>query len=92
MAQEMGNEKLIAYTGQIYALGNLSEVYSAMNKIDSGISFLNSLCCFLPYSVDSRALIQSVQIIFEPNDGILNQLRNSGELHYFKNPELQAAA
>lgn len=31
------------------------------------------------------------QFLFEPNDGILNQLRNSGELRYFKNPELQAA-
>ena len=30
------------------------------------------------------------QFLFEPNDGILNQLRNSGELRYFKNPELQA--
>jgi hypothetical protein len=31
------------------------------------------------------------QFLFEPNDGILNQLRNSGELRYFKSPELQAA-
>jgi hypothetical protein len=35
-------------------------------------------------------LIQIQYIIFEPNDGILNQLRNSGELRYFKNSELQA--
>ena len=28
--------------------------------------------------------------MFEPNDGILNQLRNSGELRYFKSSELQS--
>ena len=36
------------------------------------------------------ALIQIQYIIFEPNDGILSQLRNSGELRYFKNSELQS--
>jgi len=30
-------------------------------------------------------------IIFDPNDGILNQLRNSGALRYFKSIELQNA-
>ena len=29
--------------------------------------------------------------MFEPNDGIINQLRNSGTLRYFKNIELQNA-
>jgi hypothetical protein len=38
----------------------------------------------------TSALIQIQFIIFEPNDGILNQLRNSGELRYFKNSELQS--
>ncbi|HKB45171.1 MAG TPA: hypothetical protein VKC90_12305 [Chitinophagaceae bacterium] len=38
----------------------------------------------------TTALIQIQYIIFEPNDGILNQLRNSGELRYFKNSELQS--
>jgi len=42
------------------------------------------------YRAFSWALIQTVGILFEPNDGILNQLRNSGELRYFKSPELQA--
>jgi hypothetical protein len=37
------------------------------------------------------ALVQIQYIIFEPNDGILNQLRNSGELRYFKSSELQSA-
>src|SRR4030095_11407728 len=38
----------------------------------------------------TTTFIQIQYIIFEPNDGILNQLRNSGELRYFKNSELQA--
>jgi len=38
----------------------------------------------------TTSLIQIQYIIFEPNDGILNQLRNSGELRYFKNSELQS--
>src|SRR5215469_4912822 len=38
----------------------------------------------------ATAFIQIQYIIFEPNDGILSQLRNSGELRYFKNSELQS--
>jgi hypothetical protein len=38
----------------------------------------------------TTSLIQIQYIMFEPNDGILNQLRNSGELRYFKNRDLQA--
>ena len=38
----------------------------------------------------TTALIQIQYIIFEPNDGMVNQLRNSGELRYFKDNELQA--
>ncbi len=38
----------------------------------------------------TSALIQIQGIMFEPNDGILNQLRNSGELRYFKSSELQS--
>ena len=38
----------------------------------------------------TAAIIQNQYIIFEPNDGILNQLRNSGELRYFKDRQLQA--
>jgi hypothetical protein len=37
----------------------------------------------------TNGLIQSAGILFEPNDGILNQLRNSGALRYFKNNDLQ---
>ncbi len=36
------------------------------------------------YPAYTWAFIQSAQLFFEPNDGILNQLRNSGELRYFK--------
>ncbi len=42
---------------------------------------------FLP--AFARALIQSEGIFFEPNDGVLSQLRNSGALRYFKNSEIQ---
>jgi hypothetical protein len=35
------------------------------------------------------SFILTTSIIFEPNDGILNQLRNSGTLRFFKNIELQ---
>jgi len=43
------------------------------------------------YPAFTWSFIQSAQLLFEPNDGILNQLRNSGELRYFKSPELQAS-
>jgi hypothetical protein len=43
------------------------------------------------YPAFTWAFIQTAQLLFEPNDGILNQLRNSGELRYFENSELQAA-
>jgi hypothetical protein len=53
---------------------------------DSSLTNLSSR--FFP--AFTTALIQIQYIIFEPNDGILNQLRNSGELRYFKNSELQS--
>jgi hypothetical protein len=37
------------------------------------------------------SFIVTSTIIFDPNDGILNQLRNSGTLRYFKGVELQNA-
>jgi hypothetical protein len=42
------------------------------------------------YPAFTWSFLQSAQLMFEPNDGILNQLRNSGELRYFKSSELQA--
>jgi hypothetical protein len=42
------------------------------------------------YPAFTWAFLQSAQLLFEPNDGILNQLRNSGELRYFKSSELQS--
>src|SRR5258705_3179102 len=53
---------------------------------DSNLTNLSSR--FFPAFTTS--LIQIQYIIFEPNDGILNQLRNSGELRYFKNSDLQS--
>ena len=41
------------------------------------------------YPAFTWSFLQSAQLLFEPNDGILNQLRNSGELRYFKSSELQ---
>lgn len=38
----------------------------------------------------STGLIQSNGYLFEPNDGILTQLRNSGALRFFKSSELQS--
>jgi hypothetical protein len=52
-------------------------------------SLTNLAAHFFPAFTTS--LIQIQYIIFEPNDGILSQLRNSGELRYFKNNELQTA-
>jgi hypothetical protein len=43
------------------------------------------------YSAFTWAFIQTAQLMFDPNDGIMNQLRNSGELRYFKNSEFQSA-
>ena len=43
------------------------------------------------YPAFTWTFVQSAQLFFEPNDGIMNQLRNSGELRYFKSSELQAS-
>jgi len=43
------------------------------------------------YRAFSWAFIQTGRILFEPDDGILNQLKHSGELRYFKSAELQEA-
>ena len=42
------------------------------------------------YPAFTWTFIQTVQLYFDPNDGILSQLRNSGELRYFKSAELQS--
>jgi len=71
------------------ALRNIKEsqcAYFIAYVKDSSLTTLSDR--FLP--AFSYALIAQ-RILFEPNDGIVNQLRNSGELRYFKSPELQAA-
>ena len=62
-------------------------VYFIKYVKDSSLTDLSSRF----YPAFTWAFLQSAQLIFEPNDGILNQLRNSGELRYFKSRELQAA-
>lgn len=54
---------------------------------DSNLNMLSDR--FMP--AFSWTFIQTQRIFFDPNDGVLNQLRNSGELRYFKSAELQAA-
>ena len=41
------------------------------------------------YPAFAWTTVLTTSIIFEPNDGILSQLRNSGALRYFKNTDLQ---
>ena len=42
------------------------------------------------YLAFSNAFVNHKALIFEPKDGILNQLINSGSLRYFRNSKLQA--
>ena len=62
-------------------------IYFVKYVKDSSLTDLSSRF----YPSFTWAFLQSAQLVFEPNDGILNQLRNSGELRYFKSRELQAA-
>ena len=64
-----------------------ANIYFIKYVKDSSLTDLSSRF----YPAFTWAFLQSAQLIFEPNDGILNQLRNSGELRYFKSRDLQAA-
>ena len=64
-----------------------ANIYFIKYVKDSSLTDLSSRF----YPSFTWAFLQSAQLVFEPNDGILNQLRNSGELRYFKSRELQAA-
>ena len=55
-------------------------IYFVKYVKDSSLTDLSSRF----YPSFTWAFLQSAQLVFEPNDGILNQLRNSGELRYFK--------
>ena len=76
---------------------NLQRIISLRNIKEQRCSYVinyvkDSNLTMLPsdfYPAFTNALIQSQQIFFEPADGILNQLRNSGELRYFKSGALQ---
>ncbi|MEO6612703.1 MAG: hypothetical protein ABIT05_08495 [Chitinophagaceae bacterium] len=83
----------------------LADSFAIQEKIDIRDRKENETVFFINYVKDSSlttlsprfypsftwAFLQSAQLMFEPNDGILTQLRNSGELRYFKSSELQAA-
>jgi hypothetical protein len=74
---------------QTVAARNLKEKHSAyfIDYVrDSSLSSLSGNF----YPAFTSSFIQVQNILFEPNDGILNQLRNSGMLRYFKSNELQA--
>lgn len=73
------------------------KIASRGTKEQESVYFINyvkdsSLTTLSPrfFPAFSWTFIQTQRIMFEPGDGILNQLRNSGELRYFKNNELQA--
>jgi hypothetical protein len=73
---------------RIISLRNVKEhacTYVINYVKDSNLNILPPLF----YPAFTNALVQSQQIFFEPADGILNQLRNSGELRYFKSSVLQ---
>jgi len=83
----------------------LADSFAAQQKINTRIRKEEETVFFINYVKDSSlttlsprfypsftwAFVQSAQLMFEPNDGILTQLRNSGELRYFKSSELQSA-
>ncbi len=83
----------------------LADSIAAQQKISTRNRKEEEIVFFINYVKDSSlttlsprfypsftwAFLQSAQLMFEPNDGILTQLRNSGELRYFKSSELQAA-
>src|SRR5689334_9970036 len=76
---------------------------SMQNKVTMRLQKEEQMLYFQKYVLDSNLSELSEQfypsfawtgvittsIIFEPNDGILNQLRNSGSLRYFKSAYLQ---
>lgn len=55
--------------------------------VDSNLTTLNNRF----YRSFSWAFLQTGRMLFEPEDGILSQLKYSGELSYFKSAELQKA-
>ena len=78
----------IAVQQKIYIRHKKEEacVYFIKYVKDSNLTNLSSEF----YPAYTWAFLQSSQLLFEPNDGVLNQLRNSGELRYFKSSELQS--
>jgi hypothetical protein len=83
----------------------LMDSINMSNRLKNRIEKERQAAYFLSYVSDSSlerldkrfmpsffsAFIVANAVYFEPNDGVLSQLRNSGELRYFRNQELQSA-
>jgi hypothetical protein len=80
-----------------------SDSINMQNKINMRLEKEDQMNYFRNYVLDSSLTdlsekfypsfawtgVLTTSIIFEPNDGVLSQLRNSGTLRYFKNTHLQ---
>jgi hypothetical protein len=72
------------------AIGNRERKDAAFNYVKRYFADSNVAVCSKTFSVNFfYAFATFSPSIFEPNDAILTQLKNSGSLRYFKNQELQ---
>ena len=72
------------------AIGNRRRKDAAFNYMKKYFSDSSITLCSKAFSINFfYAFATYSPSIFEPNDAILNQLKNSGSLRYFKNQELQ---
>ena len=72
------------------AIGNRQRKDAAFNYMKRYFADSNVALCSKPFSVNFfYAFATFSPSIFEPNNAILTQLKNSGSLRYFKDHELQ---
>jgi len=72
------------------AIGNRQRKDAAFNYVKRYFADSNLIVCSKTFSVNFFYTFATFSpSIFEPNDAILTQLKNSGSLRYFKNQELQ---
>jgi hypothetical protein len=72
------------------AIGNRRRKDAAFNYMKKYFSDSSITLCSKAFSINFFYTFATYSpSIFEPNDAILNQLKNSGSLRYFKNQELQ---
>ena len=72
------------------AIGNRRRKDEAFNYMKKYFSDSSMVRCSKAFSINFFYTFATFSpSIFEPNDAILNQLKNSGSLRYFKNQELQ---